>query len=169
MAQVILLNADYSFLNTVNWKKAFILIAKGKVEVVKYGERVIKNAAGAVLRIPAVMRLIKLIRTVYRTRVPFSKKNVMVRDKFTCVYCGEQNARFTIDHVTPKSKGGKSTFENCVTSCKSCNNKKGDSLCSEVKMFPKTKLVAPTINEFLQMKVKSLGVDKVLKELFAKI
>ena len=166
MTQVILLNADYTFLNIVNWKKAFTLIAKDKVEVVKYGEKAIKNVQGLLLQIPAVMRLIKLIRTIYRTRVPFSKKNVMVRDGFKCAYCKTEHVRFTIDHVVPKSRGGKSTFENCVTSCKSCNNKKGSKTCNEAHMFPKTKLVAPTISEFLLLKVKSLGVDRVLADLW---
>lgn len=167
MERVILLNADYSFLNIVNWKKAFTLLIKDKVEVIKYSENIIRSAAGAVLKIPAVMRLVKLVRTIYRARVPFSKKNVMVRDGFRCSYCGITGVRFTIDHVVPKSKGGISSFENCVTSCKSCNNKKGRKNCNEARMYPKTNLTAPTINEFLLLKVKSLGVDKILKDLFA--
>ncbi len=166
MERIILLNADYSFLNVVSWKKAFALVMKEKVAVVKYSENVIRSAAGAVLKIPAVMRLVKLVRTIYKARVPFSKKNVMVRDGFKCVYCGTSGVRFTIDHVTPKFKGGKSSFENCVTACKPCNNKKGRKSCNEAHMYPKTSLTAPTISEFLLLKVKSLGVDKILYDLF---
>jgi 5-methylcytosine-specific restriction endonuclease McrA len=167
MERIILLNADYSFLNVVGWKKAFTLLSKGKVEVLKYSEHVIRSAAGAVMKIPVVMRLIKLIRTIYKARVPFSKRNVMVRDGFKCVYCGTTGVRFTIDHVVPKSKGGKSTFENCVTACKSCNHTKGHKSCREAKMFPKTNLIAPTISEFLRMKLQTLGVKKVLDDVFA--
>jgi 5-methylcytosine-specific restriction endonuclease McrA len=167
MQRVILLNADFSFLNVLGWKRAFTLIAKGKVEVLKYGDKVIHNAKGVILKIPLIMRLIKLIRTVYRTKVPFSKKNVMVRDSFKCVYCGVTGVRFTIDHVKPKSKGGKSSFENCVTACKICNNKKGDRTCPEVRMYPKTNLIAPTISEFLRMKIKTLGIQSTLDDLFA--
>ena len=166
MERVILLNADYSFLNVVDWKKAFTLLAKNKVEIVKYSNKIIKGAAGAVLKIPAVMRLIKLIRTVYKARVPFSKKNVMIRDGFKCVYCGKTDVRFTIDHVVPKARGGKSTFENCVTSCKPCNNSKGSQLCQEARMFPKAHLIAPTISEFLRMKIHTLGIGKVLDDVF---
>jgi 5-methylcytosine-specific restriction endonuclease McrA len=169
MERIILLNADYTFLNTVTWKKAFALVAKSKVEVLKYSDRVIRSAAGAVLHIPLVMRLIKIIRTIYKARVPFSKKNVMVRDGFKCVYCGGAGMRFTIDHVVPKSRGGKSTFENCVTACKPCNHRKGHRSCLEVKMFPKTQLIAPTIAEFLRMKLHTLGIQKTLDDLFAKI
>ena len=64
------------------------------------------------MKIPAVMRLIKIIRTIYRTKVPFSKKNVMIRDGFICQYCGKLK-ELTIDHVTPVSRGGKSIFEKC--------------------------------------------------------
>lgn len=169
MERIILLNADYSFLNVVSWKKAFALIAKNKVEVVKYSEKVIRSAAGAVMQIPVVMRLIKLIRTIYKARVPFSKRNVMVRDGMKCVYCGVTGVRFTIDHVVPKAKGGKSTFENCVTACKPCNHRKGHRSCREVRMFPKTNLVAPTISEFLRMKLKNLGIQKTLDDLFAEM
>jgi len=166
MSQVILLNADYSFLNLLGWKRAFALISKGKVEVLKFGNKVIRDAKGRLLKIPAVLRLVKLIRTVYKTRVPFSKKNVMVRDGFKCVYCGTEGVRFTIDHVFPKSKGGISSFENCVTACKPCNNDKGDRSCSEAKMYPKTKLITPTISEFLRMKIKTLGIQDVLDDIF---
>ncbi len=166
MERCVLLNSDYTFLNVVSWKKAFALMTKGKVEVLKYSEMVIRSAAGAVLKIPAVMKLVKLVRTIYKARVPFSKKNVMVRDGFKCVYCGVTGVRFTIDHVKPKSKGGKSSFENCVCACKSCNNKKGRKTCKEARMYPKARLEQPTISEFLLLKVKTLGVDKILKDLF---
>ena len=113
------------------------------------------------------MRLVKLIRTIYRTRVPFSKKNVMIRDGFKCVYCGATGVRFTIDHVRPKAIGGKSSFENCVTACKPCNHKKGHKTCDDARMFPKTKLVAPTISEFLRMRMETLGINDILKEIWA--
>ena len=79
----------------------------------------------------------------------------------------QEGVRFTIDHVVPKSRGGKSTFENCVTSCKPCNHRKGHRSCQEVKMFPKTSLVAPTISEFLRLKLETLGIKKTLDDIFA--
>jgi 5-methylcytosine-specific restriction endonuclease McrA len=112
--------------------------------------------------VPVVLRLIKLIRTLFRTKVPFSKKNVMVRDGFRCMYCGDTNVRLTIDHLIPKAKGGKSTFENCVTSCKRCNSRKGDKLPSEIKMYPSKMPYQPTISQFLQEKMKSIGVEDII-------
>jgi len=165
-AQVIILNSDYTYLNMVSWKKAFKIMAKGKATVVKYSEDFITVAENLTMKIPAVMKLMKIVRVIYKNRVPFSKRNVMVRDGFRCAYCGETKGRFTIDHVKPKAKGGKSTFENCVTSCKPCNLRKGSKSCSEIKMYPKANLRQPTISEFLMLKMKSLGIDKVIAELW---
>ena len=109
MERCIVLNGDYTFLNTINWKRAVCLVIKGKSEVVKYSDRVLRNVSGVVMRLPIVIRLIKVIRTIYRSHVPFSKRNVMVRDRFRCVYCGVKD-ELTIDHVIPVSRGGKSNF-----------------------------------------------------------
>lgn len=165
MNQCVLLNADYSFLNVVNWKRAMCLISKGKVHVLRNSERLIRTAEGLAVKVPAVMRLIKLIRTLYINRVPFSKKNVLIRDGLKCAYCGGKKRKLTIDHIIPKSRRGKTDFENCVSCCKSCNNKKGSKTPSEAKMYLKVKAFQPTIAEFLRLKVEKLGINMVLKDL----
>ena len=164
MDQCVLLNADYTFLNIVNWKRAMCLMAKGKVQVIKHSERLIRTAEGLAVKVPAVMRLIKLIRILYINRVPFSKKNVLIRDGFKCAYCGSEKRKFTIDHIIPKSMGGKTNFENCVSSCKSCNNKKGGRTPTEARMYLKVKAYQPTIAEFLRLKVKKLGINEILRD-----
>jgi 5-methylcytosine-specific restriction endonuclease McrA len=164
MQNCVILNNDYSYLNTVSWQKAIKLMVKGKATVLKYSEIIVKTAEQAVIKIPIVMKLIKLIRTIYRTRVPFSKKNVMVRDGYTCQYCGDKTG-LTIDHVVPVSRGGKSAFENCVTACKDCNNKKGDKLPSEIHLYLKKKPIAPTISEFTRIKAVKAGVYDILKDM----
>ena len=167
MERVILLNSDYSFLNTINWKKAMRLLAKEKVEVLKATEKILRSSERTwELYIPKILRLIKLVRSVYRTRVPYSKKNIIYRDKFTCQYCGKKEKKMTIDHVLPSSKGGKSSFENCVASCKPCNNKKNDKTPREANMVLKRRPFQPTIMEFITIKMKLLGIDKILKELW---
>ena len=164
MERCIILNGDYSFLNMVSWKRAVRLLMKGKTEVLKYSERSINLVDGAKMKLPAVMRLIKIIRMIYRNRVPFSKKNVMIRDDFSCAYCGT-NRELTIDHIVPVYKKGKTNWENCITACRTCNNKKGKRTPREAKMFPHKKAYCPTIMEFFRIKMKNLGVDKMLKEL----
>jgi 5-methylcytosine-specific restriction endonuclease McrA len=165
MSHCVLLNADYTFLNVVHLKRAMCLIAKGKAEVIQDSKRTVRSAGGAVLKVPAVMKLIKLIRTIYRTGVAFCKKNVFIRDAFKCVYCGTNKQRLTIDHIIPKSRGGKSTFENCVAACKPCNIKKGDRTPREANMFMTHRPYQPTISEFLRLKLNSLGINDLLKDL----
>lgn len=165
MISCVVLNADYTFLNTVSWQRALCLVIKGKVEVLKYTDKVISNINNSfVMKIPAVIKLVKLIRSLYRNRVPFSKKNVMVRDGYECVYCGATE-RLTIDHILPASRGGKSTFENCVTACGECNAKKGDKTPSEARMFLKRQPHAPTISEFIKMRIEKFGIVELLKDL----
>lgn len=165
MNHCILLNADYSFLNLVGWKRAMCLLAKGKVEVLEGSEDLVRSAGGAEMRVPAVMRLIKLIRTIYRAGVAFTKRNVFVRDGFRCAYCGSRRDRLSIDHIMPKSRGGKTTFENCVAACKGCNLKKGGRTPSEAGMFLRYRPYQPTISEFLRLKFKSLGLSETLAEI----
>jgi len=183
MQRVILLNSDYSFLNTINWKKAMRLLCKGKVEVLKATEQILRSADRTwELYIPKILRLVKLVRSVYRTRVPYSKKNVIYRDKYTCQYCGENFHRkmtkfiiingekikisLSIDHVIPSSRGGKSSFDNCVASCKPCNNLKNDRTPREANMVLKRQPFQPTIMEFITIKMKLLGIDKILEEMW---
>jgi 5-methylcytosine-specific restriction endonuclease McrA len=105
MSHCILLNADYSFLNLVNWKRALCLMAKGKVEVVKDSRATVLSAAGKIFRVPAVLRLIKLIRTIYRAGVAFTKRNVLVRDGFRCAYCGSPSATLKKAGAPPARRG----------------------------------------------------------------
>jgi len=165
MTQCVLLNADYTFLNLVNWKRAVCLMAKGKVEVVKDSPRIIRNGSGVELKVPAVMRLIKLIRTIYRSSVTFTKRNVLIRDRFKCAYCGARREKLSIDHIIPKSRGGKMTFENCVAACKPCNLKKGGRTPNEARMYLKVRPYQPTISEFLRLKFENLGIHDILREL----
>jgi 5-methylcytosine-specific restriction endonuclease McrA len=165
MTQCVVLNADYSFLNVVNWKRALCLLVKEKVKVLRYSARTVMTGEGVIIKIPAVIKLIKFIRTVYRARVPFSKKNVLIRDGFTCAYCRTTCGRLTIDHIVPKSRGGRTEFENCVAACKACNLAKGSQTPSEAKMYPQVKAYQPTISEFLRRKVQLLGIDDVIKDM----
>jgi len=165
MTHCILLNADYSFLNVVNWQKAMCLMSKDKVQVLTYSQRIVRTAGGLLLKVPAVVRLIKLIRSLYRSRVPFSKANILVRDGYRCAYCGSKREKLTLDHIIPKSRGGSSTFENCVASCRPCNNHKGCRTPREAGMVLQIRSYQPTIAEFLQIKVRNLGINRVLKDL----
>ena len=161
--KVILLNQDYTYINSISVRRALKLLAKGKVTVEKYSEIVVRTAAEAIA-VPLVLRLVYLVRQIYRKAVTWSKKNVMVRDGFQCVYCGTKD-RLNIDHVFPQSKGGRNTFENTVTSCVACNNRKGDRTLREAKMFFKNRNYTPyqpTVMEFIKKYLDSIGVYDLL-------
>jgi 5-methylcytosine-specific restriction endonuclease McrA len=165
MSHCVLLNADFTFLNLIDWKRAVCLLAKGKVEVLKHSDSVVKSPGGIEFKIPSIMRLIKLIRTIYRTGVAFNKKNILVRDGFRCAYCGEKSQKLTIDHIIPRSRGGRDSFENCVAACRSCNRRKGGRMPSEANMHLILKPYQPTISEFLRMRLKRLGINDLLKDI----
>ena len=161
----VLLNADYTFLNMVHWKRALGLIEKGKVEVLRCTERIINSAGGRQVQMPMVMRLMKMIRTLYRSKVPLSKKNILIRDGFKCGYCGKEVAHLTIDHVLPRSRGGDTTFENCVAACTPCNHQKGNRTPREAGLSLCVKPYQPTIAEFLRLKMRRMGIQEVLTEI----
>ena len=165
---VIVLNADYSFLSTTSWQNAICLLYEGKAETVEETKRIVRNYDRTIeIIVPVMIRVVKYIRKRFKQKVPYSKKNVFMRDNQTCQYCRTRISNIndcTIDHVTPKAKGGKSTFENCVTACKPCNHKKADRLCSEAKMYLMRKAVRPTINEYIQYWTEKLKINERLKK-----
>ncbi len=165
MTQCVLLNADYSFMNVVHWKRAMRLVVNNKVTVLSYSEKIVKGAGGMVMRVPAVLKLINLIRAVYRSRVPFSRRNVLIRDSFRCSYCGEDKSKMTIDHIIPRSRGGATSFENCVASCRACNTRKGNRSPSEAGMYLKRSPHQPTISEFLRLRLQRVGIQDLWQHL----
>lgn len=172
MSRVVVLNADYTFLNFCDWKRALILIDQGKAEVLKETDRIVRNYENTFsFSIPYIIKLVKLIRQVYKRRVPWSKQNVFIRDDNTCQYCGmylkDSGNQMELEHVIPRSQGGKSSFDNCVTACMPCNRKKGSRTPKEANMFLKTQPCQPTINEFLRKKLKQVdGIQELLDDLF---
>jgi hypothetical protein len=69
-----------------------------------------------------------------RPRVKLSRREVFIRDGYTCQYCGRQTHDLTIDHVVPRSRGGPHCWENLVSACKTCNHRKGGKLLGEARM-----------------------------------
>ena len=82
---------------------------------------------------PSVIRLLEYRRIPHQTRA-LSRKNILLRDRNTCQYCGEAMppGELTLDHVVPRSRGGNSTWENLVACCHECNRHKGNRLLSEI-------------------------------------
>jgi 5-methylcytosine-specific restriction endonuclease McrA len=106
----------------------------GKAERIEDSSRVF-HSPSTVLTIPAVIRLQYFVRRPVPPSVSFNKKNIFRRDAYTCQYCGRNSGeRMTIDHVIPKSQGGRTIWENVVSCCRACNLKKGNKRHTEVGM-----------------------------------
>jgi 5-methylcytosine-specific restriction endonuclease McrA len=161
MEAVVVLNAGYEFMGLVSWRRAMTLMFSGKVEVIKESESVVRTVSRT-FRIPAVIRLLKFIRQMYRREVPFSRKNVLVRDVFTCQYCGHYFAsnELTVDHVIPKVQGGENRWNNVVACCRICNVKKGGRTPRQAGMSLVRQPFKPTIMEFLNLYLtRKFGVN----------
>ena len=120
---------DSSYLprQVIDSLRAYVVFSKGNAEIIANHTEKIKvvNPDLVILR-PSIIRIPRYINLDI-TRVPYSREGVFKRDNYTCVYCGETDPRLmTIDHVHPKSKGGRDSYENCVSACKPCNNEKDD-------------------------------------------
>ena len=96
---------------------------------------------------PAVIRLFRYVNIPYRG-VVLTRQNVFKRDKFSCVYCGSPK-NLTLDHVIPRSKGGKTTWSNLVTACQPCNTRKGDRQPLEANLKLHSPPKRPTYLMFL--------------------
>lgn len=131
---VLVLNASYEAITTCTARRAITMVMKGKALVEKTSGTVIRTSQITV-PVPAVIRL-REYRRVPRAKRSMSRKGIMLRDGNVCQYCKRryQSGDLTLDHVMPKSRGGASTWENLATSCKPCNNRKGDKTPSEAGM-----------------------------------
>lgn len=133
-------------------------------EFVEAGEPMIRTPQFR-LRAPRVIVLGHYQKTPPRT-VRFNRKNIFLRDGHRCQYCGVRPSKdeLTIDHVVPRSRGGRSTWENVVVACVECNSRKGDRLCAECDMHPKTKPRRPAWN--LALRGAPEGPDRTMWERF---
>lgn len=138
MDRTLLLNQSYEPVNAIPWKRAICLIMLGKAETVEEYEREVRSAKKS-FRIPAVVRLVSPFRR-HKKRVKFSKQHVFARDRWKCQYCGQKKPadELTQDHVVPKSRGGKTCWENIVTACRACNTTKANRTPQESGMRPMT-------------------------------
>lgn len=136
MSHALVLNASYEPLQIVSWQRALQLLFQGKVEVVEDSEKEVRSVR-ITIRIPAVLRLLEYIPLKKKKQiVRFSRINVFMRDQYTCQYCGECSSKshLTLDHVIPVVQGGGKSWENIVTACKACNQKKGGRTPQQAKM-----------------------------------
>ena len=127
MSHALVLNASFEPLHIVTWQRAIQLLFQGKVEVVEESDQEIRTVRFT-MKVPAVLRLLSYVPIARKREiVRFSRINIFLRDAYTCQYCGDRFTKIhlTLDHVIPIVQGGRKSWENIVTACKPCNQRKG--------------------------------------------
>jgi len=128
--KILVLNYSYEPLQFCNAKRAIIMVLSGRAEGLEVDGYQVKSP-NATFSLPTVIRVLKMVRKKTGKGISFSKKNILKRDNFICQYCSETSQVLTIDHIIPKSRGGKTTWNNVVAACKPCNLKKSDKTLEE--------------------------------------
>lgn len=173
---VLVLNRRWDPIQTTSVKDAIGLVAKGSAfvidpatfdrhDLVSWGEvsKAMKAVGDSLIRSQhlAIVPPEVVVLTAYEGRgersVVFSRKNIFKRDRYTCQYCGCQPGpeELTIDHVMPRSRGGTSTWENCLLACVACNKKKADKTPEEAKMPPRKAPKKPSWKTLSQVHPKA--------------
>jgi 5-methylcytosine-specific restriction endonuclease McrA len=130
LSEVLLLNSDYNPisilpLSVISWQHAVKLHFLDRIAILEeYDDWVIRSEHFS-MNVPAVAVTKDYFH--FKKSAKFSRSNMFLRDMYQCQYCGEvfDHKELTLDHVIPRAEGGKTTWENSVTACKSCNHKKG--------------------------------------------
>jgi len=150
-ASVLVLNASYEAIHICDVRRALKLVLKGAASAEEVSDVMVR---GSSLRVPVplVIRLFSYVRIPHRT-VKFSRRNVFLRDRYVCQYCGERflASDLTIDHLVPRSRGGQTAWDNVVTACRGCNHRTGDYSPRESNMFPLRTPKTPTIAYYLHL------------------
>lgn len=127
--KVLLLNASMEPLRVVGLQRAVVLIFEEKVDVLEEGQGVLRSQY-VTYPVPSVLRLRIYRHIPYKDSMSISNRGVLSRDRYRCAYCGKTAK--TVDHIHPKSKGGKHDWMNVVAACYKCNNKKSNKTLEEV-------------------------------------
>lgn len=131
-AAVLFLDSAYRPLRVEPWQRAIADFFLGKIEVVEYSRDRTIQGVDRKHPMPSVVRLVRTFKRD-KIRIKFSRLNIYARDGFVCQYCRARlpTEDLTFDHVVPRSRGGKTTWENIVTCCIACNTAKANRTPAE--------------------------------------
>jgi 5-methylcytosine-specific restriction endonuclease McrA len=131
MTQALVLNATFEPLCVVPSRRALMLLLDEKAEMLHPTDRVFRSER-VTLAEPSVVRLRHYVKVPYHARIALNRRAVFARDGHRCQYCGA--AAENIDHVIPRSRGGRHAWDNVVASCRPCNARKRDHLLEDSGM-----------------------------------
>jgi 5-methylcytosine-specific restriction endonuclease McrA len=132
---VLVLNATFEPINVTAVRRALVLLLKGVAQAEELNTSEVRSTT-TIIKVPSVIRLLAYRHIPQQTRA-LSRKNILLRDHNTCQFCGRAfpASELTLDHVVPRSRGGRSSWENLVASCYQCNNAKGDRTPEEAGLL----------------------------------
>jgi 5-methylcytosine-specific restriction endonuclease McrA len=140
MKSALVLNATYEPLSVVSWRRAVCLVLADKADIVEESDEQFRAERFA-MSAPTVIRLRYVVKVPYRRHTALSRRAVFQRDNHRCAYCGDHAD--SIDHVLPRSRGGKNVWENVTAACRPCNLRKRDRTPEEAGMALLVKPHAP--------------------------
>ena len=141
----LVLDASYQPISRVSWQQAFRMVFSGRAVVVEtYADWVVRSAREVFL-VPSIVRFVRVVRNFFRRGIKFNRRNVYLRDKGRCQYCGRRvpSNDFEFEHVIPKCQGGRTRWENIVVACTPCNQRKGNRTPEQAGMRLLSKPVRP--------------------------
>ncbi len=150
---VLVLNLNYVPIHVSTARRAIILLGKGKAELLENHRGQVRTVS-TVIDVPSIIRLAYLVKRPFAPR-KLSKKEIFLRDKYTCQYCGTKSQQLTLDHVVPRRQKGAHTWENVVAACSRCNLRKAGFTPEEAKMklFREPRAPQPNPYRMLQNRV----------------
>ena len=154
---VLVLNQDYHPLMICSVRRAFLLIYLNKAELITRDATKELRTISTSYPYPSVIKIDNYVNKPYKG-VVLTRQNTFKRDSFECQYCGEDK-NLTLDHLIPRSKGGKSTWTNLVTACTTCNAKKSDFNLEETQLTLRKTPVKPSYLVFLKKSGDKINED----------
>lgn len=132
VGQVLLLNATFEPLQVVSSRRAVVLMLSGRAESIATPEcPEVFHSTSLDIAVPSIVRLHEMVKIPVKYRTPpLTRRALMLRDGYRCAYC--LGSADTIDHVVPRSRGGRHEWTNVVAACRRHNMQKGDRLLSEI-------------------------------------
>ena len=133
-AKTLKLDISYRPIEIVDAVEALVLCLIGKAQAIENYQKEIKSVSDS-FQLPAVIVLKRFVKFQFKV-VSAHRREIILRDNNQCQYCAKElpNEKLTLDHIIPKSKGGKNTWDNLVAACKKCNQRKGNRTPEEANM-----------------------------------
>ncbi len=179
-SSVLVLNNHFAAVRIINARRAFVMLWKNIAEVVRWAEPEFSmhdfhswkelsqirdkfdqtdewvHTVNFSIAVPRIIRLLTY-KKMPRQGVKFSRRNIYARDKNHCQYCGKSfsSSELTLDHVLPRSRGGKATWDNIVCACVKCNHRKAGRTPKEARMKLVQAPKMPQKNPIIQHKLQS--------------